>query len=287
VARRYCLATLFLFIAVAASSCGTQSLFTTPFEHAHSLATQAGFKPIALKTQHFDLKAFIKPSANPDYGITIYLEGDGRPWASSFRPPRDPSPLDPLGLRLATVASMAPIAYIARACQFLDAKALESCPSRYWTYARFAPEVVNATSLAVDQLKTRTNSNRVHLVGFSGGGVIAALVAAQRKDVASLITIAAPLDLRVWTEHHGITPMYGSLQPTDFVETLHKIPQIHFVGTNDAVSPSLVQQSFLTKLGQPTTARIVAIEGYNHQCCWAENWSKLLNNHQLLMNLDD
>ena len=286
-ARRYCLATLFLFIVIATSSCSKLPFLESPYEHAHSLATQAGFKPIALKTKLFDLKAFIKPSANPDYEITIYLEGDGRPWASSFRPPRDPSPLDPLSLRLATVAPTAPIGYIARACQFLDAKALESCPSRYWTFARFAPEVIDATSRAVNLLKARTNSKRVHLVGFSGGGVLAALVAAQRKDVASLITIAAPLDLRVWTEHHGITPMYGSLQPTDFVKTLNKIPQIHFVGTNDAVSPSLVQQSFLKKLGQPTTARIVAIEGYNHQCCWAENWSKLLNNNQPLMNLDD
>jgi hypothetical protein len=279
VARWFYLATLFLFIVIAASGCGTLPFFKTPYEHAHSLATKAGFKPVTLKSDRFALKAFIKHTTNADDGITIYLEGDGRPWASAFRPPRDPSPLDPLSLRLATAAPTAPVAYIARPCQFLDTNALDSCPSRYWTHARFAPEVVNATSHAVDQLKARTNSKWVHLVGFSGGGVLAALVAAQRTDVAFLITIAAPLDLEVWTKHHGVSPMHGSLLPTDNIETLRKIPQIHFVGANDDISPSLVQQSYLAKLRQPPNARIISIEGYDHQCCWAENWLKILKNH--------
>jgi esterase/lipase len=48
---------------------------------------------------------------------------------------------------------------------------------------------------AVTALKRASGASRLRLVGYSGGGVMAMLLAARRDDVAQVVTIAAPLRL--------------------------------------------------------------------------------------------
>jgi len=55
---------------------------------------------------------------------------------------------------------------------------------------RFAPEVINSFSRAIDTLKEKSGAKYVELVGYSGGGAIAVLVAAGRSDVVGVRTVA-------------------------------------------------------------------------------------------------
>ena len=43
------------------------------------------------------------------------------------------------------------------------------------------------------------------------------------------MTIAAPLDHAFWTRVMKISPMKGSLNPSDIADRLAPIPQTHFV----------------------------------------------------------
>ena len=56
-------------------------------------------------------------------------------------------------------------------------------------------KVVRVSKQAIDTLKQQFQSEEIVLVGYSGGGAIAALVAARRADVADLISVAGNLDI--------------------------------------------------------------------------------------------
>ena len=49
----------------------------------------------------------------------------------------------------------------------------------------------------------------VTFVGYSGGGVLAVLIAERLDNVAGVITVGANLDTDAWTEHHGYLPLTG------------------------------------------------------------------------------
>jgi pimeloyl-ACP methyl ester carboxylesterase len=109
----------------------------------------------------------------------------------------------------------------------------------------------------------RAGAGRVRLVGWSGGGVMATLVAARRADVAGLITIAAPLDVAAWTQGRGISPLLG-LDPADLPPI--SAPQVHLSGAFDPiVRPAVVK---------PTARRLAGPQGQvetwpeRHDCCW-------------------
>jgi pimeloyl-ACP methyl ester carboxylesterase len=177
-------------------------------------------------------------------------------------------------LRLALAQPTGNVVYLARPCQFVDTDA-PGCAQRYWTEARFAPEVVGATGQAIDVLKRHAGARRLMLVGYSGGGAVAALVAARRDDVERLVTVAGNLDHRTWAAFHHLSPLTESLNPADEVDALRRIPQLHFVGSRDTVIPprQAVDFAALFPAGQRPMIRVEA--GFDHRCCWAEQWKNL------------
>lgn len=241
---------------------------------ADALARKQGWRELVIPAGDFDLVAYLPISLSPVQQLTIYLEGDGLAWISSTQVSSDPTPRDPLALRLALTQPEGGAAYLARPCQYGDAEA-SLCPSRYWTSHRFAPEVIAATDRAIDDLKQRFGARRLTLVGYSGGGTVAALVAARRSDVERLVTVAGNLDTDAWTTYQRVQPLVGSLNPVNQIAALRGIPQWHFVGaTDDNITPALVQ-GFASRF--PAGQRpIVRVEpAFDHRCCWVEHWPRL------------
>ena len=166
--------------------------------------------------------------------------------------------------------------YIARPCQFLDAESLADCSPDYWFMARYAPEVVASIDLMVDYFVRTTGSEQVRLFGYSGGGVIAALVAANRDDVKEIITVAANLDHETWTTFHGISRLRSSLNAASVAPDLSTVPQVHFVGADDTNVPAVVAEAYLARMPDDALAEIVVVEGMAHNCCWVDVWPDLL-----------
>lgn len=269
---------LFLLCLVVAA-CTT---LASPAERrgvADTLARQHGWAAVTLPAGPFDLVAYLPDSPGPGSRLTVYIEGDGLAWITGTQVSSDPTPRDPLALRLALAQPDGAAAYLARPCQFVDAEARQ-CASRYWTEERFAPQVVDATNRAIDRLKQRFAARQLTLVGYSGGGAIAALVAARRHDVERLVTVAGNLDHRTWTTYQRIRPLNGSLNAADQVEALSQIPQWHFVGEKDGnITPALVQ-GFAERF-PPSQRPVVRIEpGFDHRCCWVERWPSLWRDMQ-------
>jgi dienelactone hydrolase len=255
----------------------------TPAERkafADTLANGHNWHATSLIEDKFDLTAYLPRDIRQADSLTVYIEGDGFAWITASRPSADPTPRQPLALQLALAQPEGNAAYLARPCQFLAAAAA-NCSSAYWTDMRFAPEVITATDQAIDDLKRRYAATRLTLVGYSGGGAVAALVAARRTDVRTLVTVAGNLDHRAWTSLHRVRPLSGSLDPVDEIEKLQGVRQVHLAGSLDEnITPELVLD--FAHLFPARQRPLVIVEpGFDHQCCWVEQWPAIWRAHIL------
>lgn len=245
------------------------------------LAQAAGWRWEILPAGAFDLAVATSPRGDGDV-LTVYLEGDGFAYVNARQPALDPTPTDPVSLKLALAEpGKGAVAWIGRPCQYTLPDHGRNCRTVIWTTGRTAPEVIDSMGMAVDALKRRSGSGRVILVGYSGGGAIAVLLAARRTDVAQIITVAANLDLEYWTRRDGLSPLAGSLDPArQPAETLERIPQLHFTGGQDRIVGTDVVRSYLNRLSPQSPARLVEIPNFTHSCCWAKDWRLLLSQHR-------
>lgn len=241
-----------------------------------NLARAAGWHWEILPAGMFDLAVATAPRSGGET-LVVYLEGDGFAYVRPSQPSGDPTPTDPVALRMALAdPTQAPTAWVARPCQYTLPDQGRNCATPYWTNHRYAPEVVDSVGTTLDQLKRRNGASRLVLIGYSGGGAIAAILAARRNDVAKLVTVAANLDVATWTERQGLSPLRGSLDPArDAAPMLGNVDQLHFAGADDrTVGPDVVR-SFMRRLPPGSPARLVEVPRYSHSCCWAQDWASL------------
>ena len=197
--------------------------------------------------------------------LWVVIEGDGARWVGG-QPPRDPTPHHPMGPRIVSAlpATDARL-YLARPCQFLDAAALAQCGTRYWTDGRFAPEVVAAFDKAISRYVPE--GQKVYLVGFSGGGILAAELALERTDIGGLVTLAAPLDLKAWTNAQRLPPLHSPTPPETLLRSLaaKPYPRAFVFGAADEVVPPRMLGRVKSIL-PPEQVKIVP--GFDHNARW-------------------
>jgi pimeloyl-ACP methyl ester carboxylesterase len=240
--------------------------------------TQASWRAQDIDAGYFVLRSYGPVPKAATNTLTIYIEGDGQAWVTESQSSDDPSPRDAVALELAIRHPEGNAVYLARPCQFITGAARQNCRQTYWTDRRFAPEVVAAMDDAINQLKVQQQAKRLRLVGYSGGGAIAALVAARRPDVERLITVAGNLDHVTWTGLHHLSPLAGSLNPVDFWQSLAGIEQVHFLGVEDRIMPVQVATSYRHKFPEDAPISLVPVDGFDHRCCWAKEWPELWRN---------
>lgn len=238
---------------------------------AQGIAAQGALQKTVIQTHGFDLTVFSKFTHAAAPAIA-YIEGDGLAWRSRRAPSGDPTPTNPVALRLAQADDAPNVIYLARPCQYTRGPA---CDKAYWTGKRFAPEVIAAMNSALDNILGRNNARGVRLVGFSGGGTLAALLAARRDDIIDLRTVAGNLDIEAHSRLHGLSPLHGSLNPAHDAARLRVIPQHHFTGADDKIVPLAIYQSYARALGDAPCLRHSVIAGASHEKGWDEKWARL------------
>jgi hypothetical protein len=248
---------------------------TADFEQcADLLAKSGGLVRGHVQTDSFVLTSFYHIT-RPDLPLTIYIEGDGFAWRTRSQPSTDPTPHKPIGLELASVDPAPNRLYLARPCQFTPMAANPRCEVDYWTNKRFAEEVVVAMDQAVSQYAKQVPGQNINLVGYSGGGAIAVLIAARRHDVATLRTVAGNLDTDEVNRLHRVTPTPESLNPIGVASRISSVPQIHYSGVDDQVVPGVIAQRFATAAGGRCT-QVRSVAGMGHDSDWARVWVGLL-----------
>jgi hypothetical protein len=208
---------------------------------------------------------------------TVYIEGDGIAWLGKTRASLNPTPRNPVSLHLATHDASPNVIYLARPCQYTGFAANIACDdAKYWTSDRFSVEIIQAMNVALDDMKRKYDIPAFNLVGFSGGGAVAALLTAGRGDVASLRTVAGNLDHETLNAMHQVSQMPNSLNPRDIAPKIAHIPQHHFIGEWDKVVTPAVYDSFRAAAGPSTCMRSSMVTRVDHEDGWVNVWPELL-----------
>lgn len=241
-----------------------------PLGQLQDLSGQNAHQVVTLPTRPFPL-AMSVPSVPPsDARLRVYLEGDGHAWATPSQPSLDPSPRTLLMARLA-VSDPQPSVYLARPCQFVSAPA---CTPNVWTEQRFGPAVLDSLDQALDLIRKRYGNRDFELIGYSGGAALALLLAAQRKDIAVVQTLAGNLSPRQWAQSLDLTPLHGSLEPLDRAERLRHVAQRHFIGFEDRTVPPILYQHYRRTLGPADCVEVIRLPGVDHANGWNEAWAQ-------------
>lgn len=239
---------------------------TSSTQHLYAEAARGGRVASIIETPTFPIQVVLPRQAEEGH-LRVYLEGDGRAWATRSQPSIDPTPSVDLISRLAA-EDPKPAAYVARPCQYVMN---ERCSYRVWTDRRFGPEAIDSISYALDQVMLRTGATQLELVGYSGGGTIALLLAARRSDVISVQTLAGNLTPRAWVQLHHLSALSGALDPSAFAEQLRSIPQRHLVGQFDqVVTPGLA--SSYREAVKPACMEMAVVDA-SHSDGWETAWS--------------
>jgi pimeloyl-ACP methyl ester carboxylesterase len=244
----------------------------TPAEHYRQRATEAGFAELGIQGAGFRHVGYAADLGAHADTLRVYVEHDGTPWRDRAVVERDPTPRSPLALELMARDS-GPRLLLGRPCHF-EAVADPRCDPLLWTHERYSPAVVASMVEALRRVVAEYGYRRVVLIGYSGGGTVAWLMAARVPEAVAVITVAANLDTGAWTRLHGYSPLEGSLDPASETPLPANVAQLHFAGARDRNVPPAVVESFAAR---HPGARVVVIDDFDHRCCWAERWRQLLD----------
>ena len=262
---------LLFLVFLGISACVNTAV--TRIQSANHIAHDAYFSKQDINANGFTLRSYAR-MAGSGTSANIYIEGDGFAWAGRSRPSTNPTPKDPTGLKLATMDPAENVIYLARPCQYM---LVTACQQKYWTSHRFAPEVVEAMDDTLDKLKTEHSLSGFHLIGFSGGANVAALITARRNDVISLRTIAGNLDHVTLHQHHNVSQTPQSLNAVNIAAQIAHIPQHHFIGAKDNIVPPQVLKSYMDASGKAQCIQTTTVPNATHQKGWHKIWPALLN----------
>ncbi|MDR3152718.1 MAG: serine hydrolase family protein [Deltaproteobacteria bacterium] len=267
------LAVITALLATLAAGCAASSLDL--WQGAVVKSGPRGFVPVDFPAGNYHLAGLLKSEGGHE--LVAYIEGDGRAIVNG-RPSSDPTPRTPQALDLALQDPAPNVLYLARIGQYMPAYATEA-NRPLWSDRRLSPEAVAAASEALDQAKKRTGALFLHLVGYSGGGGLAVLLAERRGDVVSLVTVAGLLDTEWWVATRGYRPLIGSLNPADSLTGILNVPQLHFYGTDDKVIPPEMSRVFASKGAFTRLARLPVQS--DHYKAWTAAWRELLEKYVL------
>ena len=267
--------TIILTIALLSSGC-VSKLSPKVRQHTADTVAQAGnLVQQKIATDDFLLTTYQRFDATADNKqMVVYIEGDGMAWISRDQLSSNPTPVQPIALKLASIDTNDNVLYIARPCQYLWPQKMNRCSSRYWSDKRGSEEVISSINQAISIVKQKQNISSIRLIGYSGGGGIAALIADRRADVNEFVSVSGNLNYKLFTQTHNLSPMNGSIDPITIANQIGSIPQIHYVGADDKIIPKQIALSFSDK--------VKVINDVSHDN-WPDKWAQILRtiNHDL------
>lgn len=232
-------------------------------DFAGSIVQGTGFKHVVYAS---------KAQNNVDE-LHVYLDGDGSPWINHRRVSEDPTPRNPLLLRLMSLDTV-PSVYLGRPC-YLGLSETPPCEPGLWTNERYSMMVIKTMAVALERVLKPLHIKTVILIGYSGGGTLAMLLAGQVQNLQGIVTIAGNLDIAAWANLHGYSPLIGSENPARQPPLNPALFQLHMAGGKDQNVPvSLIQPTVLHQ----HSAQLVVIPEFSHTCCWEKIWPSVLNN---------
>ena len=246
---------------------------TTPSEHFATVAADFGFYGFSLNSGIFDHQFYTNAKATQDINedaLHVYLDGDGTPWENHQWIADDPTSRNTMILELMRQDKAATI-FLGRPC-YQGLNKTSACHYKYWTSHRYSKQVVGSMVQVLKLWLNKHPFKQVVLIGYSGGGTLAVLMAPYVPEVKIIVTLAANLDVEAWSRYHGYNPLPESLNPACIVLNAN-LRQIHIAGLEDNIVPAQIIKSYAEK---QVNALYLPYAHFDHHCCWVKEWASIL-----------
>ena len=211
------------------------------------------FEAKQIETGHFSLAVWEKNTIQKGQPLHIYFEGDG-----------DPNPSHKVAFDFAQQDPASNVVYVARPCQWVDDKICSQKPQIY-KEARFHPEIMKEMQELTEYLIRKHQASSVTLIGYDGGAVVA-LNMASHIPTNKIISIAGITDILAYNTYHDLPEVEPDEieNPADSLALLETIPQVHYVGKEDTVTPRRLVERFVARMRNPKSAVVKVVPGTDH-----------------------
>lgn len=239
----------------------------TPAQHFEAIAAEHGFSAKTVAGHPFAHRVYANRQsmqASQNKALHVYLDGDGTPWKP------DPTSRNPLILSL-MMQDSAPSILLGRPC-YHGLHVSPLCNDSFWTSKRYSSEIVASMAAALNNWLQKYPAKKIILIGYSGGGTLAVLMADKISAVQTVLTFAANLDVESWSQERGYPILTESLNPIRQNKLPDRIKQIHLAGADDEVVSANIVKSYADQ----QNVEYHLFPEFDHQCCWEEVWQKIL-----------
>ena len=224
-----------------------------------------------LKSRVFDLVVFENQRFDGE-ALHVYIGGDGQPWLNNIYKSKDPTSRRMTALGLMQL-DQSPAIYLGRPCYHTQG-ASRNCEDKWWTSHRYSKKVVDAMRYALNQYISERGIQAVTLIGFSGGGTLAMLLAPLIKETVKVVTISGNLDTEAWLALHHYTPLLESLNPARQMQSVAGVDKLHLLGMQDH---NLPVEALIKRFEPEPNTQIIRYREFDHHCCWQSVWPALLD----------
>ena len=211
----------------------------------------SGFDEKQVQTENFTINIWEKNGLQSGHPIRIYIEGDG-----------DPNPRQQIAKHFAEQDATQNVIYVARPCQWSNEKICKQKPEIYQK-ERFNPVIIDDMVELLAYLIRKHHAPQIELIAYDGGAVIA-LNAALKLPVSRIITIAGITDLAAYASYNNVKIPKTAEDPAKKLMLLATIPQIHYVGADDDITPRRLVERFVSKMRNPKSAVVKVVPRTNH-----------------------
>jgi hypothetical protein len=244
---------------------------TVPSKRFDQLASEYGFLKQEWKGDSFTHTVYSNTSSHNSSELHVYLGGDGTPWIDGRVIAWDPTPRNPVGLRLMALDDI-PSIYLGRPC-YHGHSGSPPCSPTLWTYERYSRIVIDSMITVLHSIVDQGQYKKLVLIGFSGGGGFAMFLANEFPQTRQLVTLAGNLDIEAWVQLHQYDKLYGSLNPRTMPPLPERIQQYHFAaGKDDNVPPWMIEEA----VSKQSNSQFIRFEEFTHGCCWEKIWQQVL-----------
>ena len=250
-----------------------QGCVRNPTEVFDQSANEIGLKKHLIATNSFDIPVYERDQNKINKLVHVYITGDGSPWFRRYYKTNDPTSKNSIVLTLMQTDT-ARVLLLGRPCYHLNGDS-RNCHAMWWTSHRYSIEVIDAMVQALKQYLDQHRLSEVILIGYSGGGAIATLLAKRINPIA-LVTVSGNLETTSWIQKNQYTPLTGSINPADQLPLSPNIFQLHLLGGNDSV---LDTQAIINAFNHQKNTQVQVYREFTHRCCWSTIWPEIL--HQL------
>ena len=216
----------------------------------------------------FTHRVAIKSATGSRTTLRVFIENDGTPWLAPNQIALSPQVHRPVAARW-FAEDEGPAILLGRPCYHSPPAAQRAeCAPEVWTSGRYSSRAIKSMAIALESALGATalspNQTIKHLIGHSGGGTIAWLLAAYAPaNVAWVSTVGANLDVAAWALSRGFTPLPDSLNPAIEPPLSSCVAQQHVRMSDDAIVPPITTERFFRTHGVTSQQR----SGGGHECC--------------------